>query len=170
MFLRDTGKLFLKNLDIETLLQKIGSISCIGLSQRSAKKFAHHPIPIHKFCKELQKFACFRTFGRKRACCRIMKKWKNLKFYSYWVTDHPSIQFAYGFFRTWSLCSTFGWLVLLDLRGQYGRSRWIDGVVFVEESVYLSCCRRITGTGYYWQWYLEPIMSDLQKIGFYRKT
>ena len=52
---------------------KVCSLSCIVLSQHSAKKFARD------FCKDRRKFACFRTLGRKWAGL-IIKILKNRKF------------------------------------------------------------------------------------------
>ena len=53
-------------------------------AERSAKKFASNSIFARNFSKNLQKFACFVTFGCKWACL-IMETMKNRKFYSYWL-------------------------------------------------------------------------------------
>ena len=45
-----------------TLTAKIGALSCIVMSQRSAKHFAHHSISACDFCKDLGKCRLFRDF------------------------------------------------------------------------------------------------------------
>ena len=66
----------LNNLDIGTSMQKIDSLSCTVLPQRSAKQFTHNSAL--EFCNDLWKLACFGTFGSKRAC--IIMKMLNHKF------------------------------------------------------------------------------------------
>ena len=41
------------------------------MSQHSAKTFAHNSISAREFCKDLQKFDCFGTFGSKWTCLFI---------------------------------------------------------------------------------------------------
>ena len=48
-------------------------------------KFAPFSISTREFCKNLQKFACFVTFGCIRTCL-IMRTLKNSKFDTYWLT------------------------------------------------------------------------------------
>ena len=73
----------LENMDTE--LQNIGSLSCIVLSPRNVKKFAHHSISASDYCKDQRKFACFRTLGSKWACL-IVKTLKNRNCNTYWPT------------------------------------------------------------------------------------
>ena len=73
----------LENMDTE--LQNIGSLSCIVLSPRNVKKFAHHSISASDYCKDQRKFACFRTLGSKWACL-IVKTLKNRNCNPYWTT------------------------------------------------------------------------------------
>ena len=80
-----------KELGLRNLTTKISSLSLIVLSHCSDKIFAHHSISASKFCKDLQKFACFMVFGSKWACL-IMKTLKNLKFYTYWLTLVYTVQ------------------------------------------------------------------------------
>ena len=53
------------------------------------KKFSHHSISASDFCKDLRKLACFATFERKWAGL-IVKKVKNRKFETYWLTLRPT--------------------------------------------------------------------------------
>ena len=78
----DTMKSCFQEHKRRNLTTKIGPLSRIVLSRRSAKKIAHHSIFARYFCKDQRKFACFGTFGGKRACL-IMKKFKNPKFDPY---------------------------------------------------------------------------------------
>ena len=54
-------------------------------------KFAPFSISTREFCKNLQKFACFVTFGCIRTCL-IMRTLKNSKFDTYWLTLVYSVQ------------------------------------------------------------------------------
>ena len=64
-FLKSTVKLLyvLKNFNKGTLWQKVGTLSCIVLSPRSAKNSHTIQIPFAIFaCKDLRKFVCLETF------------------------------------------------------------------------------------------------------------
>ena len=65
MFLMGTVKLCFEELGHRNLTSKISALSCIVLSQRSARKFAHNSISACEFCKDLRNLARFGTFGRK---------------------------------------------------------------------------------------------------------
>ena len=56
-------------------------------------KFAPFSISTCKFCKNLQKFACFVTFGCIRAYL-IMRTLKNSKFDTYWLTRVYTVQWT----------------------------------------------------------------------------
>ena len=90
-FLRSIVTLCFKELGLRNLTTKISSLSLIVLSHCSDKIFAHHSISASKFCKDLQKFACFMVFGSKWACL-IKETLKNLKFYTYWLTLVYTVQ------------------------------------------------------------------------------
>ena len=59
------------------------------MSQRSAKKVAHKSISADEFCKDVRKFACFRTEGRKWAW-QIMKTVKKSNIW--YILTHPNIK------------------------------------------------------------------------------
>ena len=79
----------------EPYCEKIGFLSCIVLSQRSDKNFAHHLIS----AKDPWKFASFRIFGGKWACL-IMKTLKNREFDTYF----PTLLNMFSSSRLYSIC------------------------------------------------------------------
>ena len=63
-FLRSIANLCFEELGLINRITK-NQLSISVLSPRSVKIFAHKSISTREFCKDMQKFACFRVFGTK---------------------------------------------------------------------------------------------------------
>ena len=84
-FIKVNIKYFFEVLGPNNIAAKNGLSISNSFCTGPCTKFAPFSISTREFCKNLQKFACFVTFGCIRTCL-IMRTLKNSKFDTYWLT------------------------------------------------------------------------------------
>ena len=127
--------MFFKDFNIGNLLQKIGSLSWLVLSRRSAKKCPLHSIYAGYYFRDLRKYACFSTFRDKWACL-IIKTLRNREFKTYWLTLLYTVRY------------TIGWVHMYSWRGkelnQFCPPSSSDDLCLLFCTNYSSMCRSMT--------------------------